>query len=108
MVVSFGARVGAFLGLLALACGALATETRSDPWAGDLSPIGAQDWNRDRAAHLLERAGFGGPPEEVDALTAVTPEQAVAGLVNYRSVDNSHSCITRLAATRGVCVKPVT
>ena len=27
-------------------------------WVGDLSPIGASDWNYDRAAHLLERAGF--------------------------------------------------
>ena len=90
MRVFSGARVGAVLGLLALACGALAAETRSDPWVGDLSPIGAQDWNRERAAHLLERAGFGGTPEEVNALAAVPPEQAVARLVNYRSVDNSH------------------
>jgi len=34
-------------------------------WAGGLTPIGTQDWNAARAAHLLERAGFGGTPEEI-------------------------------------------
>src|SRR5262245_58218778 len=33
-------------------------------WTNDLSPIAADDWNYDRAAHLLERVGFGGTPEE--------------------------------------------
>ena len=28
-------------------------------WVDDLSPISASDWSFDRAAHLLERAGFG-------------------------------------------------
>jgi hypothetical protein len=59
-------------------------------WAGDLTPIGPDDWSYDRAAHLLERAGFGGTPEEIRALAQMTPEQAVRHLVDYRSVDNSH------------------
>ncbi len=42
-------------------------------WANDLSPIAPADWNDDRAAHLLERAGFGGTPEEVARLAAMTP-----------------------------------
>jgi hypothetical protein len=29
-------------------------------WTNDLSPIAATDWNYDRAAHLLERAGLAG------------------------------------------------
>ena len=37
-------------------------------WQNDLSPIGPADWNYDFAAHLLERAGFGGTPEEIQAL----------------------------------------
>ena len=31
-------------------------------WQGDLSPIASSEWSYDRAAHLLERAGFGGTP----------------------------------------------
>jgi len=34
-------------------------------WIGDLTPISAADWTFERAAHLLERAGFGGTPEDI-------------------------------------------
>ena len=58
---------------------------------GDFRPIGAEDWTRDRAAHLLERAGFGGPPAEVEALYALGPLGAVRHLVRYHEVqDVSH------------------
>ena len=43
-------------------------------WQNDLAPIGATDWNYDFAAHLLERAGFGGTPEEIQALAKMTPD----------------------------------
>jgi hypothetical protein len=59
-------------------------------WADDLTPITVSDWNYDFAAQLLERAGFGGPPEEIARLAAMTPEQAVAYLVDYKSVPNDH------------------
>ena len=52
-------------------------------WQNDLAPINASDWNYDYAAHLLERAGFGGTPEEIQALANMTPEQAVARLVRF-------------------------
>lgn len=55
----------------------------ASPWAGDLAPISAADWNRARAAHLLERAGFGGTPEEIDAFARLTPTQAVRRLVYF-------------------------
>jgi len=55
-------------------------------WTNDLSPIAATDWNYDRAAHLLERAGFGGTPEEVGRLAAMTPRQAVDALVDFESI----------------------
>jgi uncharacterized protein (DUF1800 family) len=58
-------------------------------WADDLAPITAQDWSYERAAHLLERAGFGGTPEEIQELAALSPQQAVARLVHYESIDNS-------------------
>lgn len=46
-------------------------------WQEDLAPIAAADWSYDRAAHLLERAGFGGTPEEIARLAAMTPAEAV-------------------------------
>lgn len=90
MTLLDGTRAGALLGLLALASSALPADGLTDSWAGDLTAISNHDWNRERATHLLERAGFGGTPEEVRALAALTPEQAVQQLVDYRTVDNSH------------------
>src|SRR4029077_9225767 len=55
-------------------------------WANDLSPIARADWNYERAAHLLERAGFGGTPEEIARLAAMTPQQAVDSLVDFDSI----------------------
>ncbi len=57
-------------------------------WAGDLQPLPAANWNPERAAHLMERAGFGGTPEEIATLTALTPQQAVARLVRNRGIRN--------------------
>ena len=52
-------------------------------WQDDMTPIGASDWSYDFAAHLLERAGFGGTPEEIQALAKLTPAQAVARMVRF-------------------------
>ena len=59
-------------------------------WANDLSPISAQDWNAGRAAHLLERAGFGATPEDIQRFAAMTPEAAMKELVDFQGVENSH------------------
>ena len=76
--------------LLSGAVPAYAQGTRAPAaWVDHLSPIGPQDWNYDRAAHLLERAGFGGTPEEIERLAAMTPQQAVDYLVDYKKLDNS-------------------
>lgn len=72
------------LALVVAAYGAIASA--ASPWAGDLTPIGPSDWNRARAAHLLERAGFGGTPEEIDALAQLTPAEAVRRLVYFEGV----------------------
>jgi uncharacterized protein (DUF1800 family) len=56
-------------------------------WQNDLTPIGPADWNYDFAAHLLERAGFGGTPEEIRALQQMTPAQAIARLVRFEGTD---------------------
>jgi uncharacterized protein DUF1800 len=57
-------------------------------WVDDLSPIGATDWSYNRAAHLLEHAGFGGTPDDIAGLAARTPQQAVDWLVEYGRIDN--------------------
>jgi hypothetical protein len=59
-----------------------------DVWANGLSPIAASEWSDDRAAHLLERAGFGAAPEDVARFAAMTPEQAVDALVDYEAIDD--------------------
>ena len=41
-----------------------------------LSTLTASDWDRNKAAILLHRAGFGGTPHEVDALAALSPTEA--------------------------------
>jgi uncharacterized protein (DUF1800 family) len=57
-------------------------------WADDLTSIAAADWSHDRAAHLMERAGFGAPPGEIERLAALAPRQAVDELVDYETIDN--------------------
>ncbi|HYL39381.1 MAG TPA: DUF1800 domain-containing protein [Bryobacteraceae bacterium] len=59
-------------------------------WQNDLNPIAPADWNYDFAAHLLERAGFGGTPEEIQSLAKMTPGRAVARLVRFEGADSSH------------------
>jgi len=59
-----------------------------DPWKNDLGPIAASDWNNRAAAHLLERAGFGGTPTEIKKLAAMKPAQAVDYLVSYKKIPN--------------------
>jgi hypothetical protein len=57
-------------------------------WADDLSPIAPADGSHERAAHLVERAGFGAAPDEVAHLAARTPRRVVDELVDYESFKN--------------------
>ena len=76
--------IGGFA-LIALLLASVACIAAAD-WTNDLTPISRADWNAERAAHLLERAGFGGTPEEIALLAAMTPEAAVRQLVYPRDV----------------------
>jgi hypothetical protein len=58
-------------------------------WGEDLAPIGEADWSYARARHLLDRAGFGGTPDDITRLAHMTPEAAVRSLVDYQSTDQS-------------------
>jgi Protein of unknown function (DUF1800) len=73
--------------IVAAALPALAQKAGPASWQNDLTAIGPADWNEDFAAHLLERAGFGGTPEEVRALAKLSPSKAVARLVRFEGAD---------------------
>src|SRR5688572_27968224 len=51
-----------------------------------LKPVSASRWNYATAAHLLNRAGFGGTPAEIEKLAALSPEKAVDSVINYDSI----------------------
>jgi len=73
----------------ALAAGWLfASAAAGDPWRDDLRPLPAEAWSNARAAHLLERAGFGGTPAQVAELAALGPEAAVHRLVHWQGQAN--------------------
>jgi len=57
-------------------------------WTDDLDPISAAEWNYERAAHLIERAGFGETPAGVQRLAEMTPAEAVAWLVDFDPTDD--------------------
>jgi Protein of unknown function (DUF1800) len=59
-------------------------------WADDLTPISAADWTSARAAHLIERAGFGDTPDQIVRIAAMRPQQVVDRLVDYEKTDNGH------------------
>ena len=51
-----------------------------------LKPVSAQRWDFKAAAHLLNRAGFGGTPAEIQRLAELGPEKAVASLVDFEKI----------------------
>lgn len=51
-----------------------------------LNEIAKQKWNYSLAAHLLNRAGFGGTPEQVQELVQLGPTAAVSRLLDYEKI----------------------
>jgi uncharacterized protein (DUF1800 family) len=54
-----------------------------------LKPLSSDRWNFATAAHLLNRAGFGGPPAEIQKLADLGPDQAVALLLDYEKIPDA-------------------
>ncbi|MDX2199563.1 MAG: DUF1800 domain-containing protein [Phycisphaerae bacterium] len=77
-----GLRSAAFL-----AVGLLATTLAAPAAAHEMSPLPEAQWTRDKAAHLLRRAGFGGTAAEIDATFALGVEKAVSSLVDFESTE---------------------
>jgi uncharacterized protein (DUF1800 family) len=71
---------------LCILCAIFPPPTR---YSSMLRPLSKAEWTPARAAHLLNRAGFGGSPQEIDALAALGPEAAVASLVDYDRIDET-------------------
>ena len=51
-----------------------------------LKPLSSDRWSFGTAAHLLNRAGFGGSPAEIQKLADLGLDQAVAHLLDYETV----------------------
>src|SRR5258706_14289948 len=54
-----------------------------------LKALSNERWNFTTAAHLLNRAGFGGTPEEIDRLVSLGPDGAALRLVDYERIPDS-------------------
>ncbi|MDB6023300.1 MAG: hypothetical protein JWQ04_3157 [Pedosphaera sp.] len=54
-----------------------------------LTPLARKRWDYDKAAHLLNRAGFGGAPREIEQLSDLGMEHAVARLVDYEKLPDA-------------------
>ena len=57
-------------------------------WIDDLRPVTAAEWTRERAAHLLERTGFGALPSEVSHALARDPRAVVAALIRPQGAED--------------------
>lgn len=54
-----------------------------------LKPIDKGKWDYSAAAHLLNRAGFGGTPEDIQKLADLGLEKAVLYLINYSQIPDT-------------------
>lgn len=74
-----------FISVMLLSGWAQATPS-TDPWVNDLQALAPSEWNEEKAKHLLERAGFGATPDEIQRLARLTPSQAVKQMVRYAAI----------------------
>ena len=51
-----------------------------------LKPLSSDQWNFATAAHLLNRAGFGGSPADIQKLCDLGPDKAVSYLLDYEYI----------------------
>ena len=54
-----------------------------------MKPLAGTNWGFAFAAHLANRAGFGGTPVELQKLVALGPEKAVAQFVDYEEIPDN-------------------
>ena len=54
-----------------------------------LDPLPTRKWDFTTAAHLLNRAGFGGPPVEIERLVSLGPDKAVDWFVDFERIPDA-------------------
>ncbi len=54
-----------------------------------LQPLSPDQWNFEKAAHLVNRAGFGAPPDEIEQVARLSPSAAVAALVDWNKTPDA-------------------
>jgi uncharacterized protein (DUF1800 family) len=54
-----------------------------------LKPLSTDGWNYETAAHLLNRAGFGGTPDEIATLTDLGHDAALSSLLDYEKIPDA-------------------
>lgn len=64
-----------------------------DPSLRKYQPTTADPWDYTKAAHLLNRAGFGGKPAEIERLVQIGFEAAVNEVVDYETVPDAFPAI---------------
>ena len=76
--------------IILLACSCSTTNTWAEiNWTNDLSAVSENDWNYTKARHLVERAGFGDQPVNINRLVMIGPRAAVRELVYFQSIPNT-------------------
>ena len=75
-----------FIYLILSVCHLSSYSSPSD-WDGDLDPMPENYWNEIYSAHLLERAGFGGTPDDIKFFSSLTMREAVDYLINYDLIE---------------------
>jgi len=56
-----------------------------------LEPLPGNQWNATTAAHLMNRAGFGGSPQDIDNLQKMGLDRAVSWFVDYEKITDPTS-----------------
>jgi len=51
-----------------------------------LKPLSKDRWKFETAAHLLNRAGFGGPPAQIETLAGLDHDPAISFLIDYEKI----------------------
>src|SRR5262245_1655930 len=54
-----------------------------------LKPLSRREWNFQTAAHLVNRAGFGGTPSEIEKVRAMGLEKGVSHFVDFEKIHDS-------------------
>ena len=78
---------------------------RPHPDLQPFEPTEADPFDRIKAAHLLDRAGFGGTPDEVDRVLYLGPERAVDELLDFPdapAAEQSRTDLPDLSSLDGV------